>query len=702
MNGTGADTRSALERLFRPRTIAVVGASRTPGKPSYNVVKHLTELGYSGQVWPVNPSGGSLGGLTVYPSVADLPEAPDVAYLVVPGVHSAAALEACARRGTAAAIVGASGFAETGTDEGRRAEARLLEIARASGMRLVGPNTNGLVSAPERLALGFNRSFPLGAAHPGPVSIVSHSGALFDAAVLPLHRAGTGIARFLAVGNEPDLTMVEVLEWLAGDSATSVIGLVVESLTDAERFRIAARRVRDAGKRIVAIKVGRSEAGASAALAHSSRIAGSARAYDALFRDAGVTSAPTVEAFAAALTLHALFPGWDGARRPVVCVTTSGGGGALVADAAAAQGMTLAVGATGIWPEPLQSRLAAHAPAGPVRHPLDLGTLGDWSPLSPMLAELTDDVPGPLIAFTHTSPTEVMSDNLLAALRARKDSVKSPVVLLAPGGLPDAERYRDAGLPLFTDTATLVSAFSATFETPVPAPLAEMRDSETAHAAQGLAEATVAVLDEAASARILSGYGVGFAPSETADSPDDAAAAATRLGFPVALKGLSPGVAHKAAAGLVRLHLGSAEEVAQAARAMDAGLFLIQRMQTGRVEAIAAVTRDPQLGPFLLFGPGGVDVERSGETVMTPFPVGAEELRRLIRTSPLGERLAALPEYASETAETNLATLLAALGSFALAHPHDVKAAEVNPVIVTGDGTCIGVDALIERNDRPE
>jgi acyl-CoA synthetase (NDP forming) len=544
------------------------------------------------------------------------------------------------------------------------------------------------------------------------VSIVSHSGALFDSLSRRFARAETGLARFVAVGNEVDISLVEIMEWLAADPATRVIGLVLEALDDADRFRRAAALAARNGKRIVALKVGRTQAGASAALAHSSRTAGSARAYSALFREAGVASVRSIEALAGACAILALTSEWNVAAEPLLCVSTSGAGGALVADAASECGLELAGTADGGWPELAAAALSGLSLPCAVRHPIDLGTLGDWALLRQILEALTPIYPGPVVAFSHMPPTAEMGENLFDALAARRASGGPPVMLLSPGGLAaeTEARFAEAAIPVFHDTNCLMESLAAllaggpppTDPPPVPEQDAQRR-IKVAAGIEAAQERGLKVMSEAESSAVFTWMGLPMAKSLLAADPAAAVVAAESIGFPVALKGHVPGVAHKADEGLVHLNLCDADAVRAAASRMretashlEGMGFLVQEMHEPVIEAILAVTRDPQLGPFALCGLGGANAETAGMTEMQPIPVDTGRLRGWLEMSGLGRRVAERLGRHAPAALDRLATVLQALALLALEQGDAVMAAEVNPMIVTADGSCVGVDSLIE------
>jgi acetate---CoA ligase (ADP-forming) len=285
---------------------------------------------------------------------------------------------------------------------------------------------------------------------PGPVSIVSHSGALFGGLIRTLQQFGVGLSKFVPVGNEADLDMLDILDYAIEEPDTKVIGLAIEALADGARFRELAARAKARGKPIVALKLGRSAAGVGAALAHSSRLAGGARAYDALFAACGVASVRSVEALAATCALLARYPERIAEER-LICVTTSGAGGALLADHAAERGFVLAGDATGEWQGEAGAAIAAMDSRGHLRNPLDVGALADWPDLARIYALLErDGLFGPTVCYAHIAPRPEQDATLLAVLRGRKDRTRASIVVIAPGGLEPAleQQYKDSGIAL--------------------------------------------------------------------------------------------------------------------------------------------------------------------------------------------------------------------------------------------------------------
>jgi acetate---CoA ligase (ADP-forming) len=671
-----------LDFLFRPGQVAVVGASRTPGKLGHSVLRNLINGGYPGRVFAVNPAGAEVEGQPGFQAIRDIKERVDCAFLAIPAAAIPGAVRECADAGVRVAILGAAGFAELGSEEGIARQKTILETASAAGMRLVGPNTNGIVSTHDRLSLGYNASHGERFA-PGNVSFVSHSGALMDGIARRLYRAGGGMSKFIPAGNEADLTMLDYLEHLIEDDSTKVIGLVIEALSDGARF---LEIVRKAEKPIVALKIGRSALGAGATLAHSSRLAGSARAYEALFREAGVAMVGTVEALAGGCALLASKPPSEDKR--VTCVTTSGAGGAILADFAVERGMPLAGKRNGDWEEAIAADIGELTTLGPVRNPIDMGSVGpDWSQLNDLFASLErNGIQGPTLVYAHSAPAPGWDENMADALIARNWRCPAPVIVLAPGGLkPDLEaRYTAGGVPVYHDTAACFDSLQCWYRAGAPV---------IAGAPPRLPQKVAIVgksgfLNEAQSAEVLRQAGVPMVRSEAVSFVDEAKAAAAALGYPVVLKALAPGVAHKNQQGLVAVGISDPQalehEFSRMRNKVGDVPFLVQPMIASRAELIAGVSHEAPLGHFLVFGLGGIHAEALDQVTLLPIPASRAAIRARLEASALA-RVAPLEE---------LARVLEALQALVLDHAQTIESIDVNPLLVAKDG-CIAVDALI-------
>jgi acyl-CoA synthetase (NDP forming) len=698
--------RAALRALFAPRHIAVIGASRTPGKIGHSVVHNLIKGGFAGGIFPINAAGGEVEGLACLRSAAELPDAVDRAMLVVPAKETVAAIRACADKGVRSAIIGAVGFAETGTPEGRQRQHEVATLARRVGLRLLGPNTNGIYNTSASLSLGYNAAHGYAIA-PGPVSIVSHSGALFGGLIRTLEQFGVGLSKFVPVGNEADLDMLDILDYAIEDPDTKVIGLAIEALANGARFRELAMRAKARGKPVVALKLGRSAAGVGAALAHSSRLAGGARAYDALFAACGVASVRSVEALAGTCALLARYPE-NGVDARLICVTTSGAGGALLADHAAERGFVLAGDTIGEWQGEAGVAIAAMDSRGHLRNPLDVGALADWPDLARIYQLLErDGLFGPTVCYAHIAPRPEQDATLLAVLRGRKERTRAPIVVIAPGGLEPAleQQYRESGIALFHETALGFDVLAAHRAAGEPASFAEsFVPSEAARAAAAqLASAPDAVVSEAASAEILRQLGVPLVESRDATTLAQARAAADALGYPVVLKAMVPGVAHKNAAGLVITSINNKTELERAHAALTERTqgkadthFLLQPMLPAKCELIVGVSREAQLGHFLVFGLGGINAELFDAVLLLPIELHVAAMTARIAASRLGGLLRAADASGHSTLD-RLQPILAGLQQLILAAPDRIESIDLNPVIVTKDNDLMAVDALIVR-----
>jgi acyl-CoA synthetase (NDP forming) len=705
--------------LFRPRSIAVIGASATPFKQGNVALKYLLQGGFRGEIYPVNPAGGEIEGLKCYSSISDISGPVDCVFTVIPAAITAQAMRDCANKGVGAAIIGASGFGELNNAIGAAREAEIAAIARASGMRILGPNTNGIWNASERLSLGFNTSHG-DAMTPGTlgssISIVAHSGALFNSIAPCLRRYGMGLSKFVPVGNEADIDMLEVFEYLIDDEATGMIALIVESLRDGERFRALAARAYEAGKPVIALKLGRSQAGAELALAHSSRLAGSARAYEAFFSECGIALAPSVESLAGAAALlmrgeGMLLSGDTG----LVCVTTSGGGGSLLADHAEDRGVSLA-GEDGLWRGKAAKTIASFENAGLVRNPIDGGNLMGWKRLAPLLESIeADGQGGPAVLYAHMLPME--ANDLLVAdiLLARTQRTGAPLAIVSPGGMRPAvdAHYRANGAVVFDDLSTCFNAL-ATFYDSVEFNADELVDPPEEPISIGpeallrIREIIASVepgdfIAEFESAQALALAGAPMVASALVKSTDEAVAAAQAFDGPLAMKALAPGIAHKNDAGLVVLGLVGEAAVREAysdlsrrLSALKAGRIILQPMAPARAELILGVAHEPPLGHFLVLGLGGLHAELLDSVVLIPVFVSRARLVEIVESSMAGELVARVAGGAAHQRLSDVVDSLVALRDLVRACGDDIASIDINPLLVA-PMRCTAVDALIVR-----
>ena len=713
---TGSDP-GRLRPLLAPESVAIVGASATPGKYGNTVVKYLQNAGFKGRIYPINPEGGLHEGLQFYKSLAEVPERIDCAFTVIPAGATPAMVKQGAAAGVRAMILGASGFAEMGSDAGRKRQDEIVETARAAGMIILGPNTNGIWNAHHGLALGYNTSHgePM---RPGCISIAAHSGALFDSFIPRLTNFGCGFAKLVPLGNEATLDMLEMLDALIDDPETQVIGLIMEAIRDGARFRRLAARAHAAGKPIFVLKLGRSAAGATAAIAHSSRLAGSFRAYEALLHDCGIPIVRSIETLAAVCTLasdkRALKLDGD---IGLIGVSGSGGGCSLMADHAAERGIALAGDGDGAWTGHTAEVIAGFSGIGLVRNPIDGGNLHGWDKLPDLMASMErDQLNGPVAGFAHRLPTVAADLSLLRPIVARKQRTGAPAVMISPGGLrPEVQAlYAAEGVPVFSDLAACFDSLRALYDAidyakerrSVREWSAPTLDAAKArHVREAIAAEKGEFLSEIESAEILRAAGVPMVESRVVANAHHAAEAAAAFGFPVVLKAIVPGIAHKNDAGLVAVGLDTVSAVVTAfgelaERALKTGLdnaaarFVVQRQVPSRAEIIIGTTFETGIGHFLVVGLGGIHAELLDSVVLLPVPISQDRLEARIAETKVGALLARLSKSAGRDLSADVVSALTALQSLLLAAADDISSIDVNPLLV-GSAGVQAVDALI-------
>jgi acyl-CoA synthetase (NDP forming) len=691
---------ASLDRLLAPNSVAIIGASADPTRIGGRPIAYMHSQGFAGTIMPVNPKRTEVQGLRAFASVADLPRVPDVAVVAVPAEAASATVDELGRAGVGAAIVFSSGFAETGA-EGGAAQARMAEVARAHGMRLLGPNCLGLFNARCGFFPTFSSSFENGWPIAGRIGIASQSGAfgthIFAAA--RDRRMGTSIC--VTTGNEADVSVADVIGWLAEDPETDVIAAYAEGVRDGATFIAALAAARQARKPVVLMKVGGSTAGAAAARSHTGSIAGDDAVMDAVLAEFGVVRARSTEEMLdiALAATKRIYP----AHNTLGVITISGGAGVLIADAAAAVGLPMPP-----MPEAAQVRLRARLPFAAPRNPVDctgqafndMSLIGTFT--EAMVAE--GGYSSVLGFFSQTAGAASIAPGLRAQLKAtlarHPDRLYALSILAPPARVLE---YEEDGLLVFEDPTRAVAAlhamgrFGAAFARPPAA------DPPTAPPAV----LPTAAADEAAAKRLLAQAGIACVPERACATAEEAVVAAEALGWPVVLKLLSPDITHKSDIGGVLLDVADADAVragfatllerarAGAPHASVSGI-LVARQLRGGTECILGVKHDPVFGPVAMFGLGGVFVEVLRDVVLHRCPFGEDVAERMIRTIRGAPLL--LGARGRRPADVRaLAAMLARLSVFAhQAGPH-LAAIDLNPVIAMPDGEgAFAVDAVIE------
>jgi acetate---CoA ligase (ADP-forming) len=690
-------TQQALHTLFHPRAVAVIGASDDTTKHGYIVLNNVRAAGFTGGIYGISRRLKEVDGIACHTDLVSLPEPVDVAFLAIPAEAAVQAVRDCARAGLTAAIVGSAGYAESLDASGAERQAELARIAAEAGIRIVGPNCNGIYNAHLPLSIGFNTSHAK-RQRAGGISIFSHSGALFDAMAGRLHMLGAGLSLFASAGNEADLSVLDYMEYAIGHAPTRVIALLIDSLDDGARFRRLAQQATAAGKHVVVLKIGGSEAGARAAVAHSSRIAGDNAAYAALFEASGVATAASLEGFmtaAALLDRYGRHPGGLGA------MSTSGAGASLLADRCAALGVPLAA----VSPD-THRRIDGHRMFSRIGNPLDLGIFGGMRRAGEVPSLLANDAAvGATLALVH-SMNPWQGDPIRAALANARETSGKPLLIVAPGGMPDAERawYETRGMNVFSETDIVLEAIGAML-TPLPvaaaAPVAVRPRAKRPRAGSGApssppvmcAELPQRTLTEPESLLVLREFGVPVVETVECATFDAALAAAEHVGWPVVLKGVAEGAAHKSELGLVRTNLRDAAALQAAYATLGTPRAIVQPMVRATLEAIAGVSRSPGVGLVLLCGLGGIYAEALRDVCIWPIPVSREAIAGKLTRSSLG-RVLASPRWQHADAAREFIDLLLALQNLAVALGDRLEAVDINPVMLGAAGA-IAVDALV-------
>ena len=707
-----AAATASLRPFFRPRSVAVVGASRDPLSIGYRLLDALVANRFQGPVYPVNPKTPVIGGIRAYPTVRDLPEPVDLAVIAVPRESVPAVVDDCAARGVRAIVVITAGFAEVG-GEGPALQRQLADKVRGYGMRMVGPNCMGLLNTDPDIRL--NATFTPVVPPRGRVALSSQSGALGLAILEWARRTRLGFSTFVSVGNKADVSTNDLLEYWEDDEATGVILLYLESFGNPRRFARIARRV-SRGKPIVAMKAGRTLAGKRAAGSHTAALASNDVAVDALFRQSGVIRAETLnEMFDLAATLGSQ-PLPRGRR--VAVITNAGGPGILCADGCEAGGLVLPEFSDGT-----KARLRAFLPStASVANPVDMIASAGPDHYRRTIEAILADAEVDALVVIYLPVDRTAMAPVVEAIRAgitagrAAGGTDKPVLacLMAEDGVSRPLELAGETIPsyAFPETAARVLSKVAAYAEWRSRPLGVIPDikdvrPESARAVchKALHERGAGWLTTEETRTVLSTMGLPVAPGGLARTADEAEQLAQALGFPVAVKLASHHLIHKTEIGGVHLNLGNETAVRQAYEKIRDRLLkennlaamegvLVQPMFAGGVEMMAGVTQDPLFGPLIAFGLGGIHVEILGDVRFRVTPLtdrDAGEIVREIRGYRLLEGYRGHP--AADVAA--LEDLLLRVSRLVEEIP-EIKELDLNPIFALPPGEgCRIVDARI-------
>jgi len=695
---------TSLTPLFAPRSVAVIGASTDPLKIGGRPISFLKTRGYAGRILPINPRASEIQGLPAFASIAEVDGDVDLAICAVPGELAEGTLKACGQKGVRAVIMFSAGFAEV-SEDGRRTQERMAAIARAAHMRLMGPNCMGIANVGSGMIASFHPAFGFELPAGGRIGLVSQSGAFGGMSVQMARERGIGFSYMVTTGNEADIEASDALAYLAGDPNTAVIMLYLEGCRDGPRMLEALEIARRNQKPVVAIKLGRTDAGAKAAQSHTAALAGSDAVFDGVFRQFGVYRAQNIEEFFDIGCAVAI--GCRPRNNKVGLLTVSGGVGVLMADDAELRGLDVEE-----LPEPTQIKFKQIVPFAGVRNPLDVTgqIINDRSLLErAAMLILSDSDYGSLICFQGASSADPMiAQNQLDVWMRVKQAYPDRLIVVSGMLSPDFQKQIEAaGMPGAREPTHSVRAvaalnrfaeiFSQSFKPPKVAP-----------ATDRLAAGNLNEIDAMAA---LKRAGLPAIEERLAKSSDEAVAAADALGYPVVMKVVSRNIVHKSDVGGVKLRLTDATMVRGAfetimhdvkSKVPDAridGCLVAPMVDGAGVETIVGVTQDAVFGPVVMFGLGGILVEALGDVSFRVAPFDEAEALRMIREIRAYRVLEGVRGAPPSDIDA-LASALSAASRFAAAYRDQIVSMEANPFLVRPQGKgAIALDAVVTTRE---
>jgi acetyltransferase len=696
---------SSLDPLFRPQSVAVFGASATPGSVGNILMRNLLENPFGGVVFPINPKRRAVQGVLCYPNLGAVPEKIELAVIATPAATVPNLVRECAESGVAAAIIISAGFAELGAD-GRKLEDEIRGIARGK-MRIVGPNCLGIIHPPSNL----NASFAASMATPGQVALLSQSGAICTAILDWARQAHVGFSSFVSVGSMLDVDFADLIDHFADDPATRSIVLYMESIGDVRKFLSAARSA-SRTKPVIVAKAGRHEAGARAAASHTGALAGADAVFDAAFRRAGVLRVETVPDLFYMSEILAMQPPPRGPGLAII--TNAGGPGVMATDALMLSGGQLAP----LSSETFSQLNTALPPFWSHANPIDL--LGDATPERYRLAVEAcgqdANVQGLLILLTPqamTDPTETARQ-----LRPFAHLPNKPLLACWMGGTAvreGIELLNTAGIPTFDAPESAIRAFlhmvqyrrnqELLYETPEALPQDVVPDTPRVQQIfEQVRSSGRTLLTEVEAKDVLAAYGLPVVPATACRTVDEALAAARKIGYPVVLKLLSSTLTHKSDVGGVQLNLGDDKAVRAAFAAIESNVNRLGKRDAFEGVSVQAMIRergyeliignsvDRQFGPVILFGCGGILVEVFKDHALGLPPLNRALARRLMDRTKIYEALQGVRGQKAVNLEA-LETLLARFSQLLVDFP-EIQEIDLNPVLAAAERV-IALDARL-------
>jgi acetyltransferase len=694
------EPRDGLDALFRPRSVAVLGASPRPGSIGREVIRNLVAGEYRGKVFPVNPAHDVVMSMKCYPAVQDVPDPIDLAVVIVPKDMALDTIQQCGELGVRSLVIVSAGFGETGRPDGLMREQVLREMLARYGMRAAGPNCMGLINtAPE---IHMNASFSRLTPAAGPISFVSQSGALGEAMLELAAERGTGISMFCSIGNRVDVDAVDLVTYWGADPRTKVIAMYVESFLDPRRFIPVARRVARE-KPIVAVKAGRTAAGARAALSHTGSLVGRDVSYDALFEECGIIRVGSVTELFDVATALAEQPAAPGRR--VAVVTNAGGPGILATDALCGLGLTIGP----LSDATVATLRAALSPEASVGNPVDAlaaAAAADYD--AAIRAVLADPaVDGLMVIFVPPIMTDAEAVAKAIATACREANAGKPVVtcfMMRSHSESAPERaLREAGIPTYLFPERAAKALAALVDhgqararpadTIPDLPVDRARGQAIVAAARTRLGSDGGILGLEEAMGLVSAYGIPVPRTAFAHTLEETLEAAATIGYPVVAKVDSPAIAHRTDVKGVETGIADEGDLVRAWRRLseilrdhggNEGRIAIQQALAGCRETIIGMSADPVFGPLIMFGLGGIHVEVIRDVVFRLHPVGERHAHEMVR-QVRGFSILAGTRGEPPVDLDLLALCLVRLSLLVSDHP-GVSEIEINPLLVAPPG----------------
>jgi acyl-CoA synthetase (NDP forming) len=691
---------SRLEAALDPKSIAIIGASENPNKVGGRPVHYLDKFGFKGKIFPINPSRTEVQGYKCYNSLADLPEAPDMVIVAVAGDNAIGVVEDCAAHGVKVAVVMASGFGEVDAVAGKAKERRMVEAAHKAGMRIVGPNSQGLANFGTGAIASFSTMFMDMDRAEGHVAMLSQSGALSTVPVGFLRQRGIGVRHTHATGNDADISVGELAVAVAEDPEVKLLLLYLESIPEKKYLEELAAVALDRDLPIIALKSGRSEAGRQAAQSHTGALANEDRVVDAFFEHHGIWRAPDMRGLVEATELY--LKGWKPKGRRLVAISNSGAVCVLTADAATAVGMPMAK----LAPE-TDKKLKGILPSfATTTNPIDLtaALLSNSRLFGDILPVIAEDPAAD--AFLIGVPVAGPGYDVEAFARdsaAFGRQTGKPLVIAATQRSV-ADQFASEGLSVFPTETEAVSALHQFLAHRELMARTLARKARRVTAGPPVLSAATTMLNEADSLALLAARGIPVVPHRLCRSRAEAVAAFEAIGGPVVVKGCSADIAHKSELGLVKLGVKTREEAGEVWAQMEDIIrkhgarfdgVIVAAMAGGRREIMIGAHRDPVFGPVVAVGDGGKYVEIFRDTTLLLPPFSKDDAREALG------RLRIAPLFAGVRGESpmdidSLCDAVVGIGALMLDPAAKVMSLDLNPVLLDTAGKgCVVVDAVV-------